>query len=59
MVDSLLLHSPAKLNLMLNITGRRDDGYHLLETVFQFIDLCDDLQFTVNDEGVVQRLSGS
>lgn len=59
MADSLLLHSPAKLNLMLNITGRRDDGYHLLETVFQFIDLCDDLQFTVNNEGVVQRLSGN
>ncbi len=59
MVDSLLLHSPAKLNLMLNIIGRRDDGYHLLETVFQFIDLCDDLQFTVNDEGVVRRLPGN
>ena len=59
MVDTLLLHSPAKLNLMLNITGRRKDGYHLLETVFQFIDLCDDLQFTVNDEGVVQRLPGN
>ena len=59
MVDSLLLHSPAKLNLMLNIIGRRDDGYHLLETVFQFIDLCDDLQFTVNDEGIVRRLPGN
>ena len=59
MVDSLLLHSPAKLNLMLNIIGRRNDGYHLLETVFQFIDLCDDLQFTVNDEGVVRRLPGN
>jgi 4-diphosphocytidyl-2-C-methyl-D-erythritol kinase len=59
MVDSLLLHSPAKLNLMLNIIGRRNDGYHLLETVFQFIDLCDDLQFTVNDEGDVQRLPGN
>jgi len=44
---------------MLNIIGRRDDGYHLLETVFQFIDLCDDLQFTVNDEGVVRRLPGN
>ena len=44
---------------MLNIIGRRDDGYHLLETVFQFIDLCDDLQFTVNDEAVVQRLPGN
>jgi 4-diphosphocytidyl-2-C-methyl-D-erythritol kinase len=59
MVDSLLLHSPAKINLMLNIIGRRNDGYHLLETVFQFIDLCDDLQFTVNDEAVVRRLPGN
>ncbi len=59
MVDSLLLHSPAKLNLTLNIIGRRNDGYHLLETVFQFIDLCDELQFTLNDEGDVRRLPGN
>jgi len=38
--------APAKLNLMLRITGQREDGYHLLQTVFQFIDLCDWLQFT-------------
>lgn len=37
--------APAKLNLMLRITGRKDDGYHLLQTVFQFIDLCDWLTF--------------
>lgn len=37
--------APAKLNLMLRITGRRDDGYHLLQTVFQIIDLCDWLIF--------------
>ncbi len=59
MAESLLLRSPAKLNLMLNITGRRDDGYHLLETVFQFIDLCDQLEFTVNDEGEIQRMPGN
>lgn len=41
--------APAKLNLMLRITGRRDDGYHLLQTVFQFVDLCDWLQFTPLD----------
>ncbi len=33
--------APAKLNLMLRITGQRNDGYHLLQTVFQFINLCD------------------
>lgn len=37
--------APAKLNLMLRITGRRPDGYHLLQTVFQFIDLCDWITF--------------
>ena len=37
--------APAKLNLMLRITGRRSDGYHLLQTVFQIIDLCDWLKF--------------
>ena len=37
--------APAKLNLMLRITGRRDDGYHLLQTVFQLTDLCDWLTF--------------
>ena len=42
--------APAKLNLMLRITGRRDDGYHLLQTVFQFIDLCDWITFYPVDE---------
>jgi 4-diphosphocytidyl-2-C-methyl-D-erythritol kinase len=37
--------APAKLNLMLRIVGRRQDGYHLLQTVFQFIDLCDWIVF--------------
>lgn len=37
--------APAKLNLMLNITGRRDDGYHFLQTVFQFVNWCDWLSF--------------
>jgi len=38
--------SPAKLNLFLHITGQRPDGYHLLQTVFQLIDLCDEITFT-------------
>ncbi len=37
--------APAKLNLMLRIVGQREDGYHLLQTVFQFIDLLDGLKF--------------
>jgi 4-diphosphocytidyl-2-C-methyl-D-erythritol kinase len=55
MADILRLDSPAKLNLMLHVTGRREDGYHLLETVFQFIDLCDRLEFEADDSGRVVR----
>ena len=47
--------APAKLNLMLRIVGRRPDGYHLLQTVFQFTDLCDQLHFSVRDDGAVVR----
>ena len=36
--------APAKLNLMLHVVGRRPDGYHELQTVFQLIDLCDSLE---------------
>ena len=59
MTGSLILRAPAKLNLMLHITGRRDDGYHLLETVFQFIDLADRIEFSANDAGKILRLPGN
>jgi len=45
--------APAKLNLMLRITGQRSDGYHLLQTVFQFIELCDWITFHPVDDGRV------
>ncbi|MCD8521083.1 MAG: 4-(cytidine 5'-diphospho)-2-C-methyl-D-erythritol kinase [Saccharospirillaceae bacterium] len=49
----LSVPAPAKLNLMLHITGRRDDGYHNLQTLFQFIDYGDELHFKVrNDDGL-------
>ena len=51
----LSLQSPAKLNLMLHITGRRDDGHHLLQTVFQFIDLNDQMEFDLTADGSIQR----
>jgi 4-diphosphocytidyl-2-C-methyl-D-erythritol kinase len=49
--------APAKLNLFLHIIGRRDDGYHLLQTVFQFLDFGDRLRFTLRTDGRVQRLN--
>ncbi len=49
--------APAKLNLFLHVTGRRADGYHLLQTVFTFIDLADHLHFTLRDDGVVRRIT--
>jgi 4-diphosphocytidyl-2-C-methyl-D-erythritol kinase len=45
--------APAKLNLMLRIVGQRSDGYHLLQTVFQFIELCDWITFHPVDDGRV------
>lgn len=44
-MNSLTLPAPAKLNLFLNITGRRSDGYHLLQTLFQLLDYGDELTF--------------
>ena len=49
------VQAPAKLNLFLHITGRRDDGYHLLQSVFMLIDWCDTLHFDVRDDGVIAR----
>ena len=47
--------APAKLNLFLHVVGRRPDGYHLLQTVFRFIDLYDTLHFNLRDDGAVLR----
>lgn len=49
--------APAKLNLFLHITGRREDGYHLLQTVFQFLDHGDRLYFSLRPDGRIRRLS--
>jgi 4-diphosphocytidyl-2-C-methyl-D-erythritol kinase len=49
--------APAKLNLFLHVTGRRPDGYHLLQTVFQLIDYGDLLHFAVRDDGVIRRMN--
>lgn len=58
MPTSLTLPAPAKLNLLLHITGRRPDGYHELQTLFQFLALADTLTFTLTDDGQA-RLANS
>ena len=47
--------APAKLNLFLHITGRRPDGYHLLQSVFMLIDWCDVMHFDVRSDGLISR----
>jgi 4-diphosphocytidyl-2-C-methyl-D-erythritol kinase len=49
--------APAKLNLFLHVLGRRDDGYHELQTVFQFLDLEDSVSLTPRSDGRVCRVS--
>lgn len=53
----MIVSAPAKLNLFLHITGRRADGYHLLQSVFQFVDYGDEIEFTLREDGAINRLS--
>jgi len=53
----LTLPAPAKLNLMLHITGRRADGYHELQTLFQFLDYGDELGFRLREDGQIRLLT--
>ena len=50
--------APAKLNLFLHLVGRRADGYHLLQTVFQLVDLYDEIRITPRLDGVLERRGG-
>ncbi|HZV53857.1 MAG TPA: 4-(cytidine 5'-diphospho)-2-C-methyl-D-erythritol kinase [Rhodocyclaceae bacterium] len=45
--------APAKINLFLHVVGRRADGYHLLQTVFRFLDYGDELRFSPRDDGEI------
>ncbi len=54
-LTELTLPAPAKVNHFLHITGRRADGYHLLQTLFQFLDYSDDIELMVRDGGVISR----
>ncbi|MSU41748.1 MAG: 4-(cytidine 5'-diphospho)-2-C-methyl-D-erythritol kinase [Pedosphaera sp.] len=51
-MSSLRLASPCKINLILNILGRRTDGFHELETIFQPVPICDELHFQTTPAGV-------
>lgn len=59
MAPSLLRNcpAPAKLNLFLHVTGRRPDGYHLLQTLFQLVDRADYLHVSTRSDGVIRRTS--
>jgi 4-diphosphocytidyl-2-C-methyl-D-erythritol kinase len=50
--------APAKLNLFLHVTGRRPDGYHDLQTLFQLIELEDSIAVSVREDGVIERTGG-
>jgi 4-diphosphocytidyl-2-C-methyl-D-erythritol kinase len=50
--------APAKLNLFLHVVGRRPDGYHDLQTLFQIVDLCDRIAIDVRDDATIERPEG-
>lgn len=56
-MNRLTCPAPAKLNLFLHVVGRRADGYHLLQTLFRFIDLSDILHFSLRADGEVCRVN--
>ena len=53
----MIYPAPAKLNLFLHVVGRRADGYHLLQTVFRFLDFGDSLEITTRQDGAIHLLN--
>jgi 4-diphosphocytidyl-2-C-methyl-D-erythritol kinase len=58
MSNHLELLAPAKINLFLHVTGRRPNGYHELQSVFQLVDWCDRLCFSTIDRDTIIRHGG-
>ncbi|HEX7234664.1 MAG TPA: 4-(cytidine 5'-diphospho)-2-C-methyl-D-erythritol kinase [Nitrosospira sp.] len=53
-MTKLVCLAPAKLNLFLHVVGRREDGYHLLQTVFRFVDFSDRFNFALREDGAIK-----
>ena len=58
-MQNLKLPAPAKLNLFLHIFGKRDDGHHNIQTVFQFVDWCDEITFHVREDDTLHLTSNT
>jgi 4-diphosphocytidyl-2-C-methyl-D-erythritol kinase len=56
-MTSLIAKAPAKINLFLHITGQRPDGYHTLQTLFQFLDYCDELTFSIRNDNKINLIA--
>ena len=54
-MQRLIVPAPAKVNLFLHVTGRREDGYHTLESLIALIDLADTITLERRDDGVIRR----
>jgi 4-diphosphocytidyl-2-C-methyl-D-erythritol kinase len=57
MISPISYPAPAKLNLFLHVVGRRADGYHLLESVFQLIDFGDAIDIALREDGAIRRMN--
>lgn len=57
MSDVSIWYAPAKINLFLRIRARRNDGMHELQTAFQFIDICDEIRFSLRNDGQINYLT--
>ena len=57
-MQTLIVPAPAKLNLFLHVTGRRDDGRHTLETLFVALDFGDAITLSSRDDGAIRRAAG-